>query len=182
LAQPGPYDKIWKSDNLIPAALKSGLVQALAPLESLPDSEKDWHPGSDGQVLDLVHPSLYPVVYNQSVLTSGTTIGEPSIDSPFISERFQWMPSDFEIGADGSARLSSPYINNVHSDDHAELVNMIPQLLTKAIPMFERVLSDLAREKALPTRLDLGDHLFPDCIWPGDEVSYCLSALPPFVH
>jgi hypothetical protein len=36
------------------------------------------------------------------------------------------MPSGFEIGSGGFARLSSPYTNNVHPDDHAELINVIP--------------------------------------------------------
>jgi hypothetical protein len=171
LTQPGPYDKIWKSDSLIPADLKPALVQAVAPFESLSDSEKDWRPGSNGQVLDLVHPSLYPVVYERSVLTSGATVKRPSDENQFTSNRFQWMPSDFEVGVDGLARLSSPYINNVHPDDHAELVRAIVQVLTRAIPMFERVLSDLTREEALPTRLDYDDD--PCCIWPAGEVRYC---------
>jgi hypothetical protein len=32
------------------------------PLENVPDRLKDWHPGSEGKVLDLVHPSLFPVI------------------------------------------------------------------------------------------------------------------------
>jgi hypothetical protein len=81
------------------------------------------------------------------------------------------MPSDFEIGADGSARLSSSYINNVHPDDHAELMGVIPRILTKAVPMFERVLSDLTREDALPTRLDDDG---PSYVWPQGDVSCCM--------
>ena len=38
----------------------------MVPLENVPDKKKDWHPGSDEQVLDLVHPSLFPLVYGQS--------------------------------------------------------------------------------------------------------------------
>jgi hypothetical protein len=61
-----------KSDNLIPARPESALVQAVAPFQSLPDDENGWHPGSRGQVLDLVHPSLYPLVHGRSVVRSGT--------------------------------------------------------------------------------------------------------------
>ena len=34
-------------------------MKQVAVLENVPDNEKDWHPGSNNQVLDLVHPSLY---------------------------------------------------------------------------------------------------------------------------
>jgi hypothetical protein len=89
------------------------------------------------------------------------------------------MPSDFEVGPDGSARLSSPYINNVHPDDYAELNSVIAQVLTKAIPMFEWVLSDLAREEALPMRLDGGA---PSCVWPQVDVSCCLKTSQPLTY
>ena len=39
----------------------------------MPARFKDWHPGSDGKVLDLVHPSLFPLLYGRSrILSSGT--------------------------------------------------------------------------------------------------------------
>ena len=38
----------------------------------MPARFKDWHPGSDGKVLDLVHPSLFPLLYGRSrILSSG---------------------------------------------------------------------------------------------------------------
>ncbi|TFY64227.1 hypothetical protein EVJ58_g2765 [Rhodofomes roseus] len=166
--EPGPYERTWKSDQLIPAGLRTELLSAVAPLESVPDSEKDWHPGSDGKVLDLVHPSLYPVVYGRTTSTSGELL-EPRIDddmdSVFTSERFQWLPSDFRVADDGTVKLTSPYINNVHPEDHVALEKVIPAVLERAVPIFEWVLSDLAREKQVPTRMDLKGHKFPECIW-----------------
>ncbi|RPA86334.1 hypothetical protein BJ508DRAFT_373076 [Ascobolus immersus RN42] len=52
-----------KADNLIPADVKQSLLSGVAALESIPEHRKDWHPGSNNQVLDLVHPSLYPIMY-----------------------------------------------------------------------------------------------------------------------
>lgn len=49
-------DGVWKSDTIVPEDLKTALQKAVAPLENVPDKEKDWHPGSNEQVLDLVHP------------------------------------------------------------------------------------------------------------------------------
>ncbi|KAJ7929028.1 hypothetical protein B0H13DRAFT_1703624, partial [Mycena leptocephala] len=37
----------------------------VSALENVPEAEKDWHPGLDGQVLDLVHSSLYCIVYGR---------------------------------------------------------------------------------------------------------------------
>lgn len=65
---------VLKSDNIIPDELKAELRRAVAPLEDIPESQKDWHPGSDGTVLDLVHPSLFPLVYERSrILPDSTT-------------------------------------------------------------------------------------------------------------
>ncbi|KAJ6474162.1 hypothetical protein C8R45DRAFT_935569 [Mycena sanguinolenta] len=62
----GCFDAIWYSDRLISDDLTERLKIAVSVLENVPDSEKDWHPGSNEQVLDLVHPSLYCIVYGRT--------------------------------------------------------------------------------------------------------------------
>lgn len=54
---------VIKADGLVRSDVKSMLRTAAAKFEDVPDSEKDWHPNSDDLVLDLVHPSLFPLVY-----------------------------------------------------------------------------------------------------------------------
>ncbi|KAH9926103.1 uncharacterized protein B0H18DRAFT_1119008 [Fomitopsis serialis] len=82
----------------------------------------------------------------------------------------QWLPSDFTVSEDGSIALVSRYINNVHPEDHKPLMDVIVTLLEKAVPMFEWVLSDLARVVQVPTRMDFGGPEFPPCSWPdGDQ-------------
>ena len=125
----------------------------MAPLEAIPDSERDWHPGSNGFVLNLVHPALYPIVYGRTVgklpgSDSATILVPPEIegaDPGFVSKRFQFLPSDFSVDDDGKVTLISPYINNVHPTHHKELYSVIPEILQRALPMFEQVLSDLLR-------------------------------------
>ena len=156
----------------------------MAPLEGVPDSEKDWHPGYDGLVLDLVHPSLYPIVYGRTMGKSPGSADATVLEPPeylaesrrFISENFQWMPSDFLVDHDGKVTLTSPYINNVHPIHHKELYSVIPEILQRAIPMFERVVSDLTRP-LLPMRIVtsggrgfLGEET-ADCIW-DDGIPY----------
>ncbi|KAF9779815.1 hypothetical protein BJ322DRAFT_1113121 [Thelephora terrestris] len=174
----GPAERVWKSDELIPSSLRERLLAAVAPLESVPDSEKDWHPGSDGLVLDLVHPSLYPIVYERTMSknpgsASPTVVEAPEFCDPtFTSQKFQWLPSDFSVDPNGKVTLASPYINNAHPTRHKELCSVIPEILQHALPMFERVLSDAIRP-LLPMRIatsgirGLGDEQTADCIWDG---------------
>lgn len=67
-------DGIFKSDTIVSEELRLSLLKAVTPLEQVPDNYKDWHPGSDEQVLDLVHPSLFPLVYGQSRILRDSVI------------------------------------------------------------------------------------------------------------
>jgi len=59
-----------KSDKLMSEDLRLELIAGVKALEDVPDEKKDWHPGSDGKVLDLVHPSLWPLVYGRTRVLS----------------------------------------------------------------------------------------------------------------
>ncbi|KAJ7499569.1 hypothetical protein FB451DRAFT_1347700 [Mycena latifolia] len=145
----GPFDAIWYSDRLISNEISDRLRAAVAELEDVPDDLKDWHPGSNGQVLDLVHPSLYPIIYGRT--RSGSTLVKPSTRdgsetyaSNSISRDFCWLPSDFSVDAtDGSVTLVSAYINNLDPAKHKPLYRLIESVLTSIVPLFERVLSQI---------------------------------------
>lgn len=63
---------VIKSDSIASDSFHT-LKQAVAASENVPEDQLDWHPGSDGKVLDLVHPSLWPLVYGRTrVLTQDT--------------------------------------------------------------------------------------------------------------
>lgn len=66
---------VVKSDTAVPLSLKEALKAAVAPLEQVHEREKDWHPGSDKKVLDLVHPSLFPLVYGRSRILESSVVG-----------------------------------------------------------------------------------------------------------
>lgn len=133
-----------KSDTLFDEDLRSALITAVVPLENVHESQKDWHPGSNGKVLDLVHPSLWPLVYGLSRLIPdrqislddaldycGAGLIIPSPDKPdlhapgdvflqrsenqAVSERFQWLPCDVDLTGD-QPRITS-CINNLHPID-----------------------------------------------------------------
>ena len=158
--------------------MRERLLAAVIPLEAIPDSEKDWHPGSNGFILNLAHPSLYPIVYGRTMGkppgSDTTTILQPpefkGVNPNYVSKRFQCIPSDFSVGDDGRVTLTSSYINNIHPTRHKELYSVIPEILQHAIPMFERVLSDLIRP-LLPMRIatsgrpGVGGDETANCIW-----------------
>lgn len=136
----------------------------------MPDPQKDWNPETDRKVLDLVNPSLYPVVYGkthtlsykgENSLRLAEAPGGKTRDYYFISQKFQWLASDFFVSEDGMVQLDSPYINNINPITDAKLYKVIPKVIECAVPMLEHVLSDL-RRKLSPSRLE---HDEGRCIW-----------------
>ena len=118
---------VVKSDSAVPQTVKLALQAAVKPLEDVPEKDKDWHPGSNELVLDLVHPSLFPLVYGKTrVIKEGEALvglddcvnrcgeGEvvvsvappPAKYQPY-SSKFQWLPCEVDIsGKDGSRYAS----------------------------------------------------------------------------
>jgi hypothetical protein len=64
-----------KSDLAIPKGTQESLKAAARKLENILEVSKDYHPGSDGKVLDLVHPSLLPLIYGQSRILEDSLVG-----------------------------------------------------------------------------------------------------------
>jgi hypothetical protein len=115
---------VVKSDIAVSDSLKSALREAVIPLEDLPVREKDWHPASDEKVLDLVHPSLFPLVYGRSRILpdslvglddciqrcgEGDTVPVPSDkdtnhqeEPGSYSKKFQWLPCEVDVSGDGA--------------------------------------------------------------------------------
>jgi hypothetical protein len=136
---------VVKSDNLISKDLKLALRAAVQPLENVPEIHKDYHPGSDNQVLDLVHPSLFPLLYGRSRILEdreigledcinsigeGTTIPVPDDketedqrqylsyqynNQPAYSKRFQWLPCNVKF-EDGQAKLFHSFLSGLLTD------------------------------------------------------------------
>ncbi|OHW91230.1 DUF4246 domain-containing protein [Colletotrichum incanum] len=150
---------VLKSDNAIPPEIKEELKKGVAVLEDVQEHEKDWHPGSDGKVLDLVHPSLWPLVYGVSRIVpdkripledtveacgTGQTIPAPvkkpqGYGSPqdLWSYKFQWLPCDIDI-EEGKPNIRS-YINNLHPQRHAGLYTTIEKVIEKTLPLWDVV-------------------------------------------
>ncbi|KIP03673.1 hypothetical protein PHLGIDRAFT_110570 [Phlebiopsis gigantea 11061_1 CR5-6] len=161
------FHRIWQSDKLVDETLQAALLQGVAVLENVPDDRKDWHPRSNGQVLDLVHPSLYCIVYGRTMVYEGSD--EKLSDLPpaydvdnlcgdacrFLSDQFSWLPTDFSISSDGTSAKALAYINNLSRRRHPMLYPIIEQLVARFVPLWERVLGEtqMGEEHNLPSRI-----------------------------
>ncbi|OMP86937.1 hypothetical protein BK809_0000613 [Diplodia seriata] len=174
---------VAKSDVVVSASFRQELVRVAAELleDGVPDSKKDWHPGSDGQVLDLVHPSLFPFVYGRSrILENGCTLGLDDClaaagrgetasrswnkkiwgskknvcrywDKSLWSNRFQWLPCEVDF-TEGKARIIS-YINNLHPIRQRALYPLIEQVMDAAVPLWEEILGYTGTDRRPDTYL-----------------------------
>lgn len=147
-------DGVWQSDALVDEQLRTRLREAVRVLEEVPDAERDWHPGSDGQVLDLVHPSLFCLVREASGGPERAWQNPASHCATYeFSERFQWLPTDVDVSDDGAVAFRS-YVNNVHPETHRALASVLPEVFARLRPLFENVLTDLRHPRPLRIEAD----------------------------
>ncbi|MGW0785413.1 DUF4246 domain-containing protein [Streptomyces sp. NPDC002913] len=147
-------DGVWQSDTLIDDKLGSRLREAVQVLEQVPEAEQDWHPGSGGLVLDLVHPSLFCLVREASGGPERAWESRTDRYSAYeFSNKYQWLPTDVDVSAEGDVAFRS-YVNNVHPDDHLELAAVLPDLFARMRPMLENVLTDLRHPRPLRIEAD----------------------------
>ncbi|MCQ4205950.1 DUF4246 domain-containing protein [Streptomyces longispororuber] len=170
-------DGVWQSDTLIDEELRSRLREAVRVLEEVPDAEKDWHPGSDGQVLDLVHPSLFCLVNGVSGAPERAWRNPTDRYSKYeFSEKFQWLPTDVDVRADGDVAFRS-YVNNVHPEQHRALNAVLPELFARMRPLWENVLTDLRHPRPLRIETDPygwydAEPVYPRKTADGDDEAY----------
>lgn len=156
---------------------------AAAALENVPDEEKDWHPRSNNQVLDLVHPSLFCAVYGRTQfwdtsngVRSLKLLEEPNgdLEAWAYSDSFSWIPTDFQLGDNGAPAKALGYINNIHPQHHKDLTTVIESVVGRFSLLWDKVLTDIhpenndrlpGREK-VATSYEWADHPdYPRPLW-----------------
>ncbi|TFK27630.1 hypothetical protein FA15DRAFT_666301 [Coprinopsis marcescibilis] len=164
---------VVKSDSAVSAETKFALQDAVRLLESVPEKLKDWHPGSDHKVLDLVHPSLFPFVYGRSkVLQPGAQVtvlhdfskrcgqGERVVGNRPGPQQYEygWPRAEAalqpysdrfqwlpcDVDVSGTKARITSYVNNLHPRKHSTLYGVIEDVITAAIPLWELTLAPLA--------------------------------------
>ena len=133
----------------------------------------DYHPGSNNQVRDLIHPSMYCYVKGVSKHTDGS-ISE-DVDE---SERYQWLPSEFIISDDGHVTVNS-YINNLNHEKYPEFIPTISQVFERFIPSLEHILKRNIHNKSLQVIVKVGNIIltpdnpnFPSGSWHIEGMPY----------
>ncbi|KAF3295500.1 hypothetical protein TWF132_001544 [Orbilia oligospora] len=152
-------DGVWRIDDFADEKTRLDLIKAAATLES--DPKKKWHPESNQQLLDLVHPSWWPIIYGRTKSISGATIEAPSFRDNWrgdevrydISRRFCWLPSEFEISSEGKTTIAS-YVNNLALPEQSEIFYpILENIFSKFVPLFNHILGDLRRRIDLLERV-----------------------------
>lgn len=158
---------VYISDTVIGKGFLGKLKVAFNALENVDESKKDWHPRSGNKVLDLIHPSLFPLVYGKTRLMSdqlvpmhdaiafsgkGSIFPQPGKEklthdeqrSAFgmYSARFQWLPCEVRFGPQNNVKITS-YTKNLHPDKHRELVEIIEVAISSVVPMWDLALTEL---------------------------------------
>jgi hypothetical protein len=165
-----PLDWLWKmcqeqavregvaiADGVIPTELQKRLMQQIDDFAS-DQPFIDYHPHSDNQVRNVVHPALYPYVKGVSPLSFPNDEIPPAAYSqetnvPTLllqnsnywgrryeaSSQYQWLPTYFDINQDGDCEIYD-YINNlVPREKYEDLYTSLAQLFSHALPFLESV-------------------------------------------
>ncbi|KAJ1711433.1 hypothetical protein NYO67_6445 [Aspergillus flavus] len=164
---------VIKSETVISKDLQEALKERVKPLNDVPEDQKDYHPRSDQKVVDLVHPSLFPVIYGRThvlldrVIEFDDCIGSmgqggllpvppdeevyvyPYYKAPYkadlslLSQKFQWLPCDYW------------------------------EIITQTIPLWEKSLSSrhFEEDRIKYTEVKYGEHLEPEPIPPWDGLN-----------
>lgn len=142
-------ENIYHKVNLVKADLKQRFLTHVKDFEAR-KTEKDYHPGSNDQMLDIIHPALYCYVKG---VTRVVGEGEALVDK---SSLFQWIPSDFSVIRDPTTKEPirteiRSYINNLDRADprNGDLYEDISEIFTTMVPGFEKVLNKMKEDNRI---------------------------------
>ena len=86
--------------------------------------------------------SVDPTTHTQQTKADDENSSVPAAQEYHTSAKYAWLPSDFLVHDDGTVQCLS-YINNLHTVQHAAMYPLIEQVVSRFIPLFERVLTSL---------------------------------------
>lgn len=115
-------------------------------------------------VQNLVHPSLYPLVYGRSKALRPESVGvkdaidkwagkgdviqknssnpDPAsrgVPDEYWSDTYQWLPANVAFQEDGSVKFTS-YINNLHPTKYPEIYCSIEKLIDASLSAWDQCL------------------------------------------
>ena len=157
-----PVHGVYQSDSLLPE-LERTVDLSTCALRLERAVPLDPHPGAHGQVMDVVHPSLFPLIAGVSPLRErpaltlkasfANDLGDLGLapichlgavrerEAFCMSDHYQWLPTEFAVSAGGEVTINS-YVNNLHPLEHAEMYPALEAAFAAGLPLLEQVLSD----------------------------------------
>ncbi|KAF2007253.1 hypothetical protein P154DRAFT_614663 [Amniculicola lignicola CBS 123094] len=161
-----------KSDALISEDIRQELGEIVRGLLDVPEDQKDWHPHSNDQVLNLVHPSLFPLTYGKTrVLSNGGRVDLANILDSCGKGEVACVPKysaysvnpEMEFQGEGNEVKITSYINNLHPRNQ-KLYKLIEKIIGKSIEPWNQVLV-YPMQNRTPARIKTYGYSFdPD--WP----------------
>lgn len=160
----------YRPEGVVNAELHDQCKRVIADLAA--KEPIDYHPGSNNQVRDLIHPSMYCYVKGVSEHYDETV--EEQVDE---SVRYQWLPSEFSIDINGKTTVST-YINNLKEEQYPEFVPTVERVFEAFLPSLEHVLKRSLRDQFVQVIVKVGHIvLTPDSpIYPGG--SFHIEGMP----
>lgn len=155
----GCDDKVVYSDTAVDSEKKETLKSCVKEFvdEEFKDTGLDYHPGSNDQVVDIVHPSLYPLQYDETpyyptrntdsltVVKFDSSVGKSKygVEPWAQSKSYQWLPalmSFQKYSWKSKDYFFQSYINNLHPK-YEKLYHVIEDVFNASIPGLNLVLS-----------------------------------------
>ncbi|KAF2874623.1 hypothetical protein BDV95DRAFT_566610 [Massariosphaeria phaeospora] len=161
---------IAKSDTLVAPSLHQQLRNAFAVLQDDQMASPDWHPHTNNMTQDLVHPSLYPLVYGRSKVLQTSSVGTRDAINRWsgkgyvlkhssayphyhenVPQRRCYVPNDYWSETyqwlpanvafqDDGSVKFTSYVNNLHPVKYPAIYQAIEKLIATALPAWDQCL------------------------------------------
>ena len=159
-ARPAAVDGVYSRDD-IPPALLERLLDGIDKVRK--EEIFDVHPGSDGLVIDVVHPSMYAYEQGVTPVAGGADVFKMPPWNVFVATRnavpdekpgkvdgvmsskagLTWLPAEFYIREGGAKCDINSYINSLHPVKHNQLYDAIGDAFLVCAPVLSEVFSEL---------------------------------------
>ncbi|KAK6515769.1 hypothetical protein TWF281_004359 [Arthrobotrys megalospora] len=149
----------WKGDGIVGEELRRKLIESVGIIENISAHPKGRDAMRRRPVLDLIDPGLWPIMYgrtrnfidNKLIRVPPRSIQRtnPGNRRSGYSHKFCWLPSEFEVSADGKKTKIFSYINNFSPlmAQQGQFYSILEDIFTCFVPLFNHVLADLLRHQ-----------------------------------
>jgi hypothetical protein len=93
----------------------------------------DYHPGSNNQVIDIIHPSVNCYAQGITKHIDGS-VGPKTTED----KMYYWLPAEFDVNSDGKVKLCSR-INNLDNQRYPEFDSLIEKVVENRLSSLEKV-------------------------------------------